>query len=275
MHKIVRRILIFSLLICANTLFAQIQVTIPDTSLARGINNKIKIPVKGKLATNQIDSLRIILSYQSQIIDINSAIGSDNFVIKDQSPQLNKYYPRLDSAIAVVSSSNIQLLDSGTICQLLVEGLAGPDSIAYIKVESIFINGILQSGLIQDSAIIKVLAIPVFPIPTEGIGYNSPNPFLDYTRLHFYLTHSSSVRFTIYTSNGDLTADSWSDQSALSFSYFNKDGSPYQPKSSLIFGAGEYILQLTPYPWNLASGPYYVFMITDTGIYRMNLQFLK
>lgn len=257
-------------------LLSQVNVNINDTTIYRGENLKVKIPAFAKDIPNQnINELRIVFLFQSQIIDIFSASGNDNTIMKQPKILFANYAPVDSARITIIDSNVTAPISKDTLCFLEIEGLVASDSIAYLSIEKIFINGI-ETKIVTKPAIIKVLGPPIFKILPEGFGQNYPNPFYHDTNIRFNLKDSTKVEFLLYSTAGEFIESSVENNQYVQYNFFNySKGIPIDYQQNMKLPKGEYLLKIIPLDYKFASGAYYIIMKTESGIYTKSIMYFK
>jgi hypothetical protein len=276
-HKNLKLLLLMVLFLFSfsDHLLSQVSVNINDTTIYRGENLKVKIPVFAKNIPNQtINELRIIFLFQSQIIDIFSSSSTNNTVMKLPKISLANYTPPDSARLTVVDSNIITPVSKDTLCFLEIEGLVASDSIAYLSVEKLYING-KDTKINTKTATIKVLGPPIFKILPEGFGQNYPNPFYYDTKIRFNLKDSTKVEFLLYSTAGEFIESSAENNQYVKYYFYNSKEIQIDYKQNMKIPKGEYLLQIIPLDYKFASGAYYIIMKTESGIYTKSIMYFK
>jgi len=238
-------------------------ISFSDAEIKRGEKTIITVESNGDF-TNVTD-IRIILRYNSYVIDIGKVIGSENHIISCNDITLNKEFETQDSATIEFSCNQINPNAKNNFFDLEIEGLAGPDSIAYIFIDSIFINNQFKRIEQQKNSKIKVIGIPVFQY-AEGLGLAYPNPFYDKITIPFTLSNTSNIDFYIYSSSGHLIFDKTSINKEIIIKKENGALAELINLSEPLL-KGTYKIEFTPVEWNFSTGLYYFFLKTDRNDY--------
>lgn len=270
------RNIIITLIALLNTvaLIAVNRVEVPDTIVYRGVDNRVSIRIKGSLDVSNADSVRIRFTYRSDLLEIREAIGGNNFIFGNDEPQTDKDFTVVTNAVLDVKDSKIIANGTDGYFDLIIEGLAGPDSIAYLLPSQIFING-SEAELSAKQGTIIVRGAPVFLVPWEGIGQNYPNPFSNMTKVVFSLKFDSPIEFKVFTYLGESIKVGNNDADNIKFKVSTINGNPIDPVPGYIYEKGEYILEINPDYYSFSSGPYFLQMVTRTGVYSNSMMFLK
>lgn len=252
------------------------RIDVPDTVLFRGENNTIGLEVTGNIDADQADLIQIYFEYKSDVINIKSAHGDDSFAMKSADIYTEENFNPPDTIVLLVSDTKSQVVNNGTICRLNIEGLAGPDSIAYLKPLQLYINGALQPDTEFRTGQIKVLGAPIIPIPPEGVAQNYPNPFSETTRIIFYIKESTKIDFSLFSTGGEKIKSAWDNDPSIEFNFYDgRSGDKINPEKDEEFPPGEYELLLRPLTWKFGSGAYYLVMKTDNGTYQKTIMYTK
>ena len=253
-------------------LFSQTTILIPDTLIPRG---KIyHINISGSINQNPINNLKLTFLFDSRIIDIKSVTSSPNSVIKCNPPVYNFNYDKTDSATLEINCDNVQNISNGIICSFDIEGLVGPDSVAYLNPTGVFINGIQDSNAIFKKGLIAVPGVPIFQKYIERLGQNYPNPFNATSFFPFTIENSAKVKFLIYSSYGQLISSSDKNDGTMIVLMSTKNGNKIINNLDNKLNEGDYLLQYSP-SLKLSSGVYFLDMITDFGVYNTGFIFQK
>lgn len=266
---------IFLIIATSTSLFSQIEISLHDTVIYTGLDNRISYPIRGSLSSTPLDSIRIIAVFDSKLLELSNVKGNNSYIMRSEFPQKSFDYLNIDSVRISISDSNLQPLNQSVICELEIEGLVNKDSVAYLAIDKIFINGIEQPVNSIRPAQIIVRGPRILPVNSEGLGENYPNPFEIDTRIPFQLKSTSKVRFYLYSASGELIQDSWDSQHSATFEYYQTDGTQLIITPESFLNEGGYYLKIIPIAWKFASGPYFIAMITDRGTYTKSIMHLK
>ncbi len=275
--KISKLLIIFSILFLSTAIsvLAQLSIEIADTTLQRGEDNKILLPVKINLPPGDINSVTIKFKYDARIIDISSVSGGTDYIMLSQAPDIKKSFSVLEEADITVSDNTIAPDNGNILCVFEIEGLAAEDSIAYIEPVELYIDNELKEEAELARATIKVTGDAIIRILPEGLGDNYPNPFYQNTRVIFNIKKETNVTFSLFSVIGEKVADSESSTEEIKFEFFTKDGTPLDVESNPRLQPGKYELLLTPLNWKFASGPYYLLLETGSGAYNKSILYHK
>jgi hypothetical protein len=276
MLKRVRRIFsvaVFFLLLLSNKAFNQVIVSIPDTTIPRG--SIYHIPIRGTISGSPLTSLTLQFSFNANVIDIKSASGADNYAMKCPKPVIDSInLDNLNSAIITITCNDVQAVNKGIICTIDVEGLVGPDSLTLIEPKKVFINGNEIDSATFTSGTIKVPGSPIFQEFPEGLGQNYPNPFITTTTFPMSINKPTKVNFLIYAVNGASVYEITVPGDWLTLEKVTKNGNIVIDRFESVLDRGTYVLQLTPGA-EMASGVYFLLMLTDNGKYNKGFLYLK
>ncbi len=276
MNMIIKRInkILLLILILNISALAQNSVEIRDTTFRQGEAFSAVIPVTGSIDIQPGSKLEIEFTYNAKVINILDVRGNDNFAMKNPDTTDLNFNP-IESSTIVIADDDAQSVDNGVICELLIEGLAGPDSVTELKPGKVFIDEVEQTDPNLNSGTLTIKGTPVYPIPPEGMGLNVPNPFYRSTLISFSIKESSPVYFYIYSLDGSLKISSSEDENVETFKFFDSEGIPFDYNSDEELEKGTYKLLITPKPWNFGSGSYFLIMVTDNGVYNKSIMYYK
>ncbi|OGU10656.1 MAG: hypothetical protein A2X61_17050 [Ignavibacteria bacterium GWB2_35_12] len=266
-------IIIFGFYYYSYVSYAQSNVSVPDTVIPRG---KIySIPISGKIDISNVDSLRIRLQYNARVIDIKSAAGNDNFIMNCRTVKItNQDLTNIDKATIDVSCDSISPTTTGIFCMIDVEGLAGPDSLTNLIPIAVYVNGNPDLLALSDAGLIKVPGPPVYQRFPEWLGQNYPNPFSGYTFFHLSIENETKVDFKIFTNDGSEVISKDENSESLQLYKVTSTGNIKINRFEDVIDKGNYELHFIP-DAELASGSYFLVMLTDNGIYNIRFLYLK
>ncbi len=244
-----------------------LNINIQDTTVYQGENHKVKLPIIGTINSPEIKNLKIQIIYNAYGISISNVFGNTQYMMRSNNPTTTNNFNLLDSAVIEIYDNNVQSLINDTICILEIEGLVSFDTVAYIKIANVFIDDIEQTEFIPKTATIKIIGTIIRPQLVEGLGDNYPNPFFADTRIPFSINSTTKLKFTLFSSNGEIIQDSWDESNSVIFKYHNKNGEIFGVTPNYLFSRGEYVLYINPLSWRFASGIYFLMMRTDFGTY--------
>lgn len=265
-------ILLFAFLSKGSAVFATLSLSFNDTAIKRGISNEIQL--RGTLDPQPLNSVRLVFSFDSRIVDVKFAKGSSSFAITEDNPVFALRFPKIDSAVAEVYSNKVQTINNGIICSFNIEGLVFSDSITSLKLEAVYVNEVQISDYTYSSGIIKVLGDAYLSQLPDAIGNCTPNPFIKETKVDFSIEKKTKVKFLIYNTLGRLASSS-DENSFNTFQIFNLDNGTTIKDLSQDFESGNYRLLLTPVSWDFSQGLYYLIMQTDKGAFNTNFMYFK
>jgi len=255
-----------------NNLFSQVGISFDDTSIQRG--RIYEIPVYGSVSGNSLTDLTLIFSFDSHIIDVKGALGGDKYAIKTLNPSFGLAFPRLDSAVIRINSTEIQPVSNGIICMLQVEGLVYSDSLAKIVLRELILNGAHVPELKFKEGTIKVLGDAYLSHLPDDLGQCTPNPFVGQAKFGFSIENPSKVRFIVYSVLGRLVMTS-DDNEFDQFVAKSQEKNLTYKKFNQTFESGDYVLLFNPSIWDLSQGLYFMVMQTDKGAYKTNFLYFK
>lgn len=256
-----------------NVSFAQSNVSVPDTVIPRG---KIyTIPITGSIGQSGISNIKITLLYNARVIDIKSALGADIFIMNCNTPILSiPNLTNIDSATIDISCDSITFSNSGTICQINVEGLASSDSMTTVTPIAMYENNILNTSATLNSGTIKVPGAPVYQRFPEGLGQNYPNPFAGYTFFPISIEKPTKVEFKIFSNEGAVVLSDDDNYETFLLYKITSTGDIKINRFEDVLEKGSYKLTFIP-DAELASGSYFLVMLTDNGVYNKRFLYLK
>jgi hypothetical protein len=235
-----------------------------------------ELTVYGNIDLANIKSLEITFEFNALNLEIKSAYANSSFIMKCPTPITNYNKDDLTKSTVTIFCNDIQNINNGIICKLIVEALAGPDSITYLTPKSIKINDSLIDDANLTRGIIKIHGENVTQQYPEGIGRNYPNPFNEITTFPLSINYKTKVAFKIYANDGRfiLSNDEANDMMELSFFDNKRNEIPITDLNSDL-NRGNYILRLKPDYMQFASGMYYLIMIIDNKVYHRNFIYFK
>ena len=266
-------IIIFGFYSYCHVSYAQSIVSVPDTAIPRG---KIySIPISGKIEQSGVDNIRIRLQFNARVINIKSATGSDNYIMKCLTPKLiNPDLTNIDTATIDITCDSISSSTAGIFCMIDVEGLAGPDSLTLLTPIAIYVNEIPDLLATAKSGLIKVPGPLVHQRFPEWLGQNYPNPFSWFCFFPISIEKSTKVDFKIFTNDGSEVISSNSFWETIEIYKETGTGEVKINWHADLLERGNYKLHLIP-DAELASGSYFLVMKTDNGIYNKRFLYLK
>ena len=238
------------------SIVAQTWVTIPDTTLIQG--QKAYLPISTNFIPNT-DSLNfsIILSFDPSKINIDSAFGSNNFIVKSDTFKTNITFIKSDSALIEFNFLKFNQISSDTLCFIRIEALASNDSISFINTLSLKLDNISIPFQELNVAKINVIGSGINYEPIEIIYQNSPNPFDNQTTFKLKVDNIDNANIQILSLIGSTT-------------YNLSDNEINIQKSD----DGLFLINFTPNSYS-SSGFYLLQVKTSKGIYYKPFFFLK
>jgi hypothetical protein len=266
-------IALFSLLILFTAQYAvgEVNISVPDTVLTRGI--VYSIPIKCTITDPNVQSIQIVFSYNAYIIDIKNANGGPNFVMNCQPPDFSNDLTVINTATTTVTCGSIATNPSGTLLSLNIEGLAGPDTICRLYVDKVFLNG-SEVQFVSNIGNLIVPGEPIFQTSQQSIGQNYPNPFNYWTKFDFSIADSTKVEFRVYNLDGRQVEFTGNINGMFVINKIaNNVSIPVDLHS--VLSQGNYTLTFTPDSYQLGSGVYFLTMKTVSGDNSSSFVFVK
>lgn len=264
---------IIILLFTITQLQGQSSVTVNDYSNDRG--KDFSVLVKGTIATQTTSMIEIKFRFNAMVIAVKKVVGGNNYSIKDENPIMDVKFNNYTNAELTIQSDNFTAIENGNICSIILEGLAGPDSVTDFEPISLKIDGIEQSDASFMTGKISINSTPVQQEFFDALSANYPNPFSSNTKFTFTIEKDTKVKFSVF-SNGSREAFSFpSDSKTFSVKFFNSDGSIIDSPEKHIFNRGRYTLEIVPVPWEVTSGVYYFVFKTELNVFKENLIYIK
>lgn len=249
---------------------AQVSIDIPDTVVFRGEDQTIILPVEVSGLPQQFETIVAEFKYDSRILNLTPEPDA-NAIMAEPELQPGNFTP-LDSALITVSDNNAN--SSGSfLMNFRVEGLISSDSIAYILPHSLTVDG-EQLEIVENSAEVIVRGDPIFKTPTEGLGQNYPNPFMEYTLMEFTVKEPTRISFSMYSSFGEKARISDEEGKDVEIRIY-QDGTRIENYRDQIFQEGSYDLQIIPSQARFSSGIYFVVMETNNSVYNKAIIYKK
>lgn len=246
-------------------------LTIPDTTLGRA--DRILLPVNCTFDEPISGPARLKIVYYSVMLSIPHVYGSDTAAFGCPESRLEESFAKLDSAVIDAYCDNFSSEASTLLCLLETAALAGPDTIAYVRADSLFVGG-RAIEIVTKPAAIRILSDPVFQKYPENISNNFPNPFTVGTCFPISVKETKKIEFEIYNINGDRVLTSERDPNM-----FRLTKSQNPASESIAFtdkiDRGSYYLHFAPDQWKLSAGAYFIQMITDNAVSNINFVYLK
>ncbi|OGU58182.1 MAG: hypothetical protein A2X64_06970 [Ignavibacteria bacterium GWF2_33_9] len=247
-------------------------VQVPDTTLYHS-GSTYSLPLLSNIDMTNVNSLKITLEFSELLIDFKGIQAGANYGINENAPDYQLTFDSNNIATLEIYSTSFNSSYSGELCNLLIETLAGPDSVAVIFIKNIEINGEILNDIDLISGNITI-GIPIFPIIKEGINLVYPNPFSTDCTISFSIRDDTKVKFEIFSLNGKLIGSS-SGEGAFSYVCLDKNNQPIENMNNNLFTRGYYKFILSTINWKFASGLYFIVMKTERGTYETKLMLLK
>jgi len=266
-------LLIFLFINFSNLLFSANTISINDTTLKRGEIAEILIYADINLDTAK--SLTLFLNFNALDIDIKSVAGNENFIMQCLNPIYDIKMNKFTDAKLTINCNKLDFNNKNILCKLIVEPLSGPDSVTYIKIDSIKINDKIQNDYEFKNAEIKIPGEPVFQDFPEGIGNNYPNPFQDFTVFPVIINKETKVQFIVYSLTGEFIISNKDLNNMLEVTFYNNDFEIPIITLNEKLQRGYYKIKLKPDVNQFSSGVYFFIMMTDNKVYHKNFVFMK
>ncbi|NLO19783.1 MAG: hypothetical protein GX121_07915 [Ignavibacteria bacterium] len=250
---------------------AQIRIDFSDAAFPRAKKANIFVEAEGNF--DAVNEIKIVLKYNSYVIDILKITGSEKHIIGCSEPDLIRKFDKIDSATIEFSCNEINAKAGKRLFDIEIEGLASPDSLTYIFIESIYFDGKKQVLGFQKNSKILVQGSSIFQ-QIEGMGLAYPNPFFDKIYIPFALSKESNVDFYIYSASGSLIFD----KSAIGKEIIIRSESGNVSGNIDLNKAlekGRYIIEFAPRSWSFSTARYYFLLKTDRDIYSSILLYVK
>ncbi len=251
---------------------AQNKILLPTVTADRG--SVFNLEVEGTISLNGDDGIKLIIEYNSLLIDIRSVSGSSTYAMTCDEPTIFKSFDNYETARIEISCDQTQSVIDGIICSLEIEVLAGPDSVGRIAPMTLFVNDVEAADCEYIEGAINIPGTPVIEGYIESIGQNYPNPFTVITKFPFTMEITEKPEFFIYSSTGRLSISSNDNPEAFKI-YLFKDNSVTFDLNDDNLDTGYYIMELCPDPIFIASGSYYLIMKTDKAVYFKSFLYMK
>jgi hypothetical protein len=250
-----------------------LEVSIRDTTIDRGIRSSICTWFKPYGRIDTYDKLYIEYSFNANVLNI------DTLNFKDTNPFVDSVSVEIDlsdlnNAVLKISFDEKGNFGLAGLC-LFVEGLAGADTVTMLTPTKIVIDDIEIKDVTFVPGKITVRSSSVIPGITEGLQQNRPNPFSDWTSFPFGLNKDSEISFAVYGAGGRKLLDEDNLTKIFKVQISTEDGEQLSEYKNIVFKRGNYTLSLQPYSWELASGPYFIIMKTESGVYKANFMYIK
>lgn len=249
-----------------------LEVSIRDTTIDRGIQSSICTWFKpyGSYKGNKI---YLEYTFNANVLNI------DTLNFKDINPFVDSVRVDIDlsdlnNAVLKISFDEKGNFGLAGLC-IVVEGLAGADTVTMLTPTKIIIDDIEVRDVTFVPGTITVRSPSVVPGITEGLSQNRPNPFSDWTTFQFGLNKDSEISFAIYGYGGRKLFDDDTVDKIFKFKIHSESGDLISEYKGISFKRGNYSLSLQPASWELSSGPYFIVMKTESGVYKTNFMYIK
>lgn len=252
---------------------SQITIRVNDTTLQKGSISEI--PLYGRFTQTGVTELQLEIEYNALNFNILGVEGDENFIMRCPNTLDSLDYSDITRSKILIKCDDIQNMEAGIFCNLIVETLTAPDSVSDIKPISIIVDGKIPDSVSMIPGRILVpgtIVIQTFP---EGIESNFPNPFYEYTNFPISIHEPTKLRFRIYSGDGKyvISNDELKDFIELTF-YKNNTELPV-PNIEQKMDKGKYYLKLIPDNMQFASGTYFLIMFTDNSVYSRKFIYIK
>jgi len=270
-----RFILIFILfLITFETALSRDYVRIHDTTITRGGVHYIE--VYSNLNFLQIESIDLLLSFNANVIDIKRVIGGGNYLLQDETKEVELNLSNLENSTARIFSDNLLQSSTGVLFALEVEGLVYSDSITLVTPIRFLLSGNEVKEVNFMAGRITVSGVQLIDSEAEWLGNAYPNPFTYWTDLKFRISKESKVDFDIFDYSGRrIVSYPKNDTDELIFYIYDENNAQINEPKNHIYSEGEYRIQIHPQGLYLKPGPFYLLMRTAQNVYQSNFFYIK
>ncbi|MFP4529097.1 MAG: hypothetical protein ACLFQX_11130 [Candidatus Kapaibacterium sp.] len=255
----------------ASGIRAEINININDTTLVRGID--YRIPVYADLNESEGGELEIGLRYSGVMLHIKSVAAGTQYLMQCDPPQYSTDLSIPERAALTVACGDLSA-GAGELFAINLEGLAGPDTLTWLVVEYVKINGEIVSDL-PDSALITIPGSPVQQTFPENIGLCYPNPFGYEARIPFSISKTTDVSFYIYNLAGEKIQQIPGENDRLRYHIIDSEGNSQEGQEKIELARGKYTLYFEPDILRMSMGMYVVIMKTESGVYRTNFMYIR
>jgi hypothetical protein len=272
----IKFILIFVILISTYFVsYSQPAVRVSDATAPRG--ESTLIDVTGTIDFGNTGELVFYFTFNAYLYDIKSVKTGNNFGLNTITGDGFKVIINpMGLSELIVKSNDYKNISNGILFRIELEGLAYKDSIGFIIPDSVALNGTKVNNLSLNRGRIVVPGLPIYDDFGEGLGYCYPNPFHYTVTLPFYLESSQNIKLNVFSLAGKRIPihEINMEQNRLFKKETNGTKVPLDNiDSELSPGYYEYVF--TPEYWEMSSGIYYVFLITNDKVYSKSLIFFK
>lgn len=255
--------------------YSQPAVRVSDATAPRGTSTLID--VTGTIDFGNAGELVFYFTFNAYLYDIKSVKTGNNFGLNSiTSDGFKVIINPMGLSELIVKSNDYKNISNGILFQIELEGLAYKDSIGFIIPDSVALNGTKINNLSLNQGRIVVPGLPIYDDFGEGLGYCYPNPFHYTVNIPFYLESSQKIKLTVFSLAGKKVPihEINMEQNRLFKKETNGTRVPLENiDSELATGYYEYVF--TPEYWEMSSGIYYVFLITNDKVYSKSLIFFK
>lgn len=259
-------------LIIASNAYSGTYIEIKDTTLIRN-GNTSKVPIYSNVVLNSNNNLSITLQLNSLLVDIKGVEGGPEFGINELNPNYELDKSNLTATKLTIKGSKLNPNYTGKLCNILLETLAGPDSITFITPQELAIQGLVDTNVTMKSGKIYI-GIPVYEKITEGISEIFPNPFTDNSTISFIVKEDTKINFKFYSMLGRLVT-SIPGETSIDYTFYDKMGNKIDDITDYTFTRGLYKMNFKAVNWLFSAGNYYVVMQTKLGTYHSNFIHIK
>lgn len=268
MNKIIIFIAILFGVVASN---AQNSIVIPDTTLERAVIYRIPVMI---FSDSDIDKISLQIEYDETLLDIKNVETDETTSASEleyfelfENEGGNRTFLRADLQYGNASDDNI-------LCYIILEALAGPDSIAFLNTEKLILNGEESDDYDFKNSTIFIPGELIYPGNLETFSHNYPNPFYYETKFNLNLSKNSNIEIKLYNTSGRLIAEYPGNQNEVVGFVIRKDGNDI-PNDYDPLVPGEYNIVLLPFSEKFSSGIYYLYLQTETAVYKRNLIYQK
>lgn len=271
--KIIKFVYIITILILINSIaHSESFIEIKDTTLLR--NGKIsKLPVYSNIDLSNINNLIISFELNSLLLDIKGIEGGSDFGINEISPTFEIDNSTFTKTKLTIYGKQLNSNYTGKLCNIILETLAGPDSIANLNPVGLSINGNPDTNINLKPGKIFI-GTPLYEKITEGIGEIFPNPFTNDATISFIVKEDTKINFKIYSMSGRLVT-SIPGEKAIEYQFYDTSGEKIDDITDHIFTRGLYKMKFNAVDWLFSAGNYYIVMQTKLGTYHSNFIHIK
>lgn len=267
-----KKLFLLVLLLCGIVdVSAQNYINIPDSTLERA--SIYNIPVYFN-SDEQINEISLLIEYDFQLLDVKG-IETDENTLAANISDFKYINPDGDNnAMISVSMDYSNDQNKNILCYIRLEALFGSDSIAFISVNELKINGQFAQNYDFDGSEITIAGELIYPGQKETISINYPNPFYYSTKYDINLTETTKLKFKLFDSFGKIVAE-YPGEKVSSIDFILYHDGIYVDYSDGELEKGNYELILSPTNTRFASGIYYLLIESNSNIYKRKMIYQK